>query len=117
MTFTGTAFSQVYQRPTNGEVRPRVVKTVSTRVVGARSFKSTGYCLSGRTASGIPARRGVIAVDPRVIPLKSRVEIKGKGIFIAADTGRLIKGNIIDIHMSCTEAIKWGRRDVMVKIL
>ena len=60
----------------------------------------------------------MIAVDPRVIPLGSMVEIPGFGIYIAGDTGGAIKGNIIDIHFATVgQALKWGRRSVTIKIL
>lgn len=60
--------------------------------------KSTVYSGGGTTASGLPASEAVIAVDPRVIPLGSRVYIEGVGIRTAADTGGSIKGNFIDIY-------------------
>lgn len=63
----------------------------------------------------------VIAVDPDVIPLYSIVEIKaGETTFtaIALDTGGLIKGNIIDLLVETeSEAYKWGRRHVKVRIV
>ena len=71
-----------------------------------------------RTATGIIAHRGVIAVDPKFIPLGTKVYVEGYGYAIAADTGGAIKGNIIDLYMDSTaEAIQWGRRNVTVYIL
>ena len=73
---------------------------------------------SGITASGIPARRGVVAVDPDVIPLGSRLYIPGYGEAIAADTGGAIVGHKIDLCMeSYDEAIQFGRRSVEVYVL
>ena len=73
---------------------------------------------SGITASGIPARRGVVAVDPNVIPLGSRLYIPGYGEAIAADTGGAIVGQKIDLCMeSYDEAIQFGRRNVEVYVL
>jgi 3D (Asp-Asp-Asp) domain-containing protein len=73
---------------------------------------------SGMTASGIPARRGVIAVDPRVIPLGTRVYVMGYGPAIAADTGGAIRGAKIDLCIEdYNEAIRFGRRNVEVYIL
>ena len=73
---------------------------------------------SGITATGIPARHGVVAVDPNVIPLGSRLYIPGYGEAIAADTGGAIVGNQIDLCMeSYDEAIQFGRRSVEVYVL
>ena len=73
---------------------------------------------SGITATGIPARHGVVAVDPDVIPLGSRLFIPGYGEAIAADTGGAIVGNTIDLCMeSYDEAIEFGRRSVEVYVI
>ncbi len=77
---------------------------------------ATAYCLAGTTATGMPVGRGVIAVDPRVIPLGSRVHVSGYGDAIAADTGGAIKGNRIDVWLPCGEAYAWGSRTVTVTI-
>ena len=88
------------------------------------AMECTAYSAGGSTATGIPAQWGVIAVDPRVIPLGTRVYVEsadGKYIYgeaIAADTGGAIKGNIIDICVnSRAEAYRFGRRTVNVYIL
>ncbi len=85
---------------------------------GGSSFTvtATAYCLGGSTATGMPVGRGVIAVDPRVIPLGSRVHVSGYGDAIAADTGGAIQGNIIDVWLPCGEAYAWGRRTVTVTV-
>lgn len=71
-----------------------------------------------RCATGALATRGVIAVDPRVIPLGTHVYVPGYGYAIAADTGGAIKGNRIDLcYDTYDEAIHWGRRPVTVVIL
>ncbi len=73
---------------------------------------------SGLTASGIPARQGVVSVDPRVIPLGTRVYVMGYGPALAADTGGAIKGARIDVCVEdYNEAIRFGRRTVEVYIL
>lgn len=73
---------------------------------------------SGITASGMKARRGVVAVDPSVIPLGSRLFIPGYGFALAADTGGSIVGARIDLCMDeYREAISFGRRSVKVYIL
>jgi 3D (Asp-Asp-Asp) domain-containing protein len=85
---------------------------------------ATGYSASenrrwgGKTASGRPARFGVVAVDPRFIKLGTRVYVEGYGIAIAADTGGAIKGRRIDLCFnSRAEAARMGRRSVKVTIL
>ena len=78
---------------------------------------SCGRYASGHTAIGMHATKGVIAVDPRIIPLGSRVFIEGYGPAIAADVGSAIKGNRIDVCFATRrEALNWGRRVVMVTI-
>ena len=79
--------------------------------------KAYSYTGGGRTAMGTKARVGEIAVDPRVIPLGSRVYIEGVGARIAEDTGGNIKGNTIDIYMNTVaECRKWGARTVTIYI-
>lgn len=77
---------------------------------------ATAYCLGGRTATGMPVGRGIIAVDPDVIPLGSRVHVSGYGDAIAADTGGAIIGNKIDVWLTCDEAYAWGVRSVTVTV-
>ncbi|MBD8026169.1 LysM peptidoglycan-binding domain-containing protein [Ureibacillus sp. Re31] len=84
----------------------------------------TAYCegCSGTTAIGINLRANpnqkVIAVDPNIIPLGSRVWVEGYGEAIAGDTGGAIKGNKIDVFIpSQDQALEWGRKKVKVKIL
>lgn len=73
---------------------------------------------SGITASGMMAQRGVVAVDPDVIPLGTRLFIPGYGEAIAADTGGAIVGNKIDLCMEdYGEAMEFGRRDITVYVL
>lgn len=73
---------------------------------------------SGITYTGIKATKGVVAVDPRVIPLGTRLYIPGYGEALAADTGGAIKGLRIDLcYESRQEAIQFGRRVVKVYIL
>lgn len=87
------------------------------------SMEATAYLPTdgdgaGITAMGIPATYGVVAVDPSVIPLGSRVYIPGYGMAIAADTGGAIVGYCIDLCMeSYAEAMNFGRRVVTVYVL
>jgi 3D (Asp-Asp-Asp) domain-containing protein len=84
----------------------------------------TAYCrgCSGITKTGINLRKNpnlkVIAVDPRVIKLGTKVYVEGYGYAIAGDTGSAIKGNKIDVFMpNHSSALKWGRKTVKIKIL
>ena len=75
------------------------------------------YHLPGHTASGLPVGVGVIAVDPTVIPLGTRVFVPGYGPAVAADVGSAIRGNIIDLWMPTTaQAQAWGRRTVTITV-
>jgi 3D (Asp-Asp-Asp) domain-containing protein len=84
-------------------------------------FEATAYCLKGLTASGEPVQKGIIAADPRLLPLGTIVHIRaGKytGRYKVLDTGRLIKGRRIDIYISdWGEAVSFGRRSVKLKVL
>lgn len=92
------------------------------------SFVDTGkhpdHPAFGITYTGMKAREGVIAVDPKVIPLGTKVyvEVPGAapdyGFAIAADIGSAIKGNLIDLYFDTSDQVrKWGRRNVVVYIL
>jgi 3D (Asp-Asp-Asp) domain-containing protein len=71
-----------------------------------------------RTAIGLAAQRGVVAVDPSVIPLGSRVYVEGYGYAIAGDTGGAIQGMRIDLCFNTyDEAIHFGRQTVKVYII
>jgi 3D (Asp-Asp-Asp) domain-containing protein len=98
-----------------------VTKTASSKAVRGVSkgkFVATAYCLRGRTASGSRVRSGIIAADPRMLRLGSRVNLAAgsySGNYVVADTGGKIKGKRIDIWMaSCAEARRFGRRSVTV---
>jgi len=91
------------------------------------TVESTAYTAdcagcSGVTATGINLKSNrnakVIAVDPSVIPLGSKVHVPGYGTAIAADTGGAIKGNRIDVHVpSKSAAYSWGRKSVTVTVV
>src|ERR671912_24427 len=77
----------------------------------------TGYSIRGRTATGIPTAPGVVAVDPAVIPLGTRLTIPGYGEGIAADTGGAVQGNTIDVWFPThAQALAWGRRTVTITV-
>lgn len=101
--------------------------TLASRVAVARGARFLimwatayvpGYGCGYRTSTGRKAAYGVVAVDPRVIPLGTRLYIQGYGYAVAADTGGRIKGNRIDLCFnSLKEAHNFGRRQVKVYIL
>jgi 3D (Asp-Asp-Asp) domain-containing protein len=77
-----------------------------------------GGAIGPRTAIGLLAQRGVVAVDPSVIPLGSRVFVDGYGYAIAGDTGGAIQGMRIDLCFNTyDEAMNFGRRTVKVYII
>jgi 3D (Asp-Asp-Asp) domain-containing protein len=81
------------------------------------TVSATGYSLPGRTASGLPVGWGVVAVDPTVIPLGTRMTIPGYGEGVAADVGSGIRGAMIDLWFpTLGQALAWGRRTVTITL-
>lgn len=120
------------QRKTITPMQPKVVQVGTREVEVSRSYdrvrevitmEATAYLPTdgggdGITATGMRARHGVVAVDPDVIPLGTRVFIPGYGEAIAADTGGDIVGNRIDVVLEdYGSAMQFGRRTVDVYIL
>lgn len=118
----------MWKKTSRGEVI-RYSKVYEMRATAyTSSFKDTGKKPGdkwfGLTYTGVKARRGIVAVDPKVIPLGSRVYVEGVGkvpdygIALAADIGGAIKGNKIDLYMDTQEeADNWGVKKVRVYIL
>jgi 3D (Asp-Asp-Asp) domain-containing protein len=87
-----------------------------------RVFNATAYSIEGKTASGGQARPGIVAADPAVLPLGSRIRVHDagpySGEYTVTDTGRAIKGNEIDIYLrNDAEAKRFGKRSVKVEVL
>jgi 3D (Asp-Asp-Asp) domain-containing protein len=86
-------------------------------------FKATAYCKGETTASGAAVRTGIAASDPAILPVGSVVQVdlsdaKYSGIYTIMDTGPAVQGRMIDIYMwSCHEALRFGQRDVQVRVL
>ena len=84
-------------------------------------FHATAYCLKGRTASGVNTRPGMIAADPRVLPLGTVVHLRAgayTGTYTVMDTGGLIKGRRVDVYVpTYREAVQFGRRQVKIKVI
>ncbi|MEO2075464.1 MAG: LysM peptidoglycan-binding domain-containing protein [Bacillus sp. (in: firmicutes)] len=106
------------------EVQPTSKAEETPKEITVKATAYTASCegCSGTTATGLDLNANpnakVIAVDPSVIPLGSKVEVEGYGVAIASDTGGAIKGNRIDVFIPSEEkALEWGRKDIKVKIL
>lgn len=85
--------------------------------------EATAYCDKGETASGEQTRKGIVAADPDVLPLGSRIRVDGLGrrlsrTYDVEDTGREVKGREIDIFMAdCDAAKTFGRQTARVRVL
>jgi 3D (Asp-Asp-Asp) domain-containing protein len=78
---------------------------------------STGYSLPGHTATGLPVGWGVVAVDPNLIPLGTKLTIPGYGEGVAADTGSAVRGHDVDLWFpTLAQARAWGRRTVTISL-
>ena len=102
----------------------KVISANATAYDASSCGKSPSHPAYGITATGARAGYGIVAVDPRVIPLGSKLYIESAdgsyvyGSAVAADTGGAIKGNRIDLCFNTrAEAIRFGRRAVKVYIL
>lgn len=85
-------------------------------------FEATAYSITGTTASGMETRPGLVAADPAVLPLGSRIRVSGagtySGVYTVADTGPAVRGREIDIFMPDVGAARtFGRRRVGVQVL
>ncbi len=121
--------SEVLQKPvpklvaygitTNAAERRAVSRSGTGKVLRTVQVVSTAYTHTGdHTASGVWPYVGGVAVDPRVIPIGSKLYIEGYGPSRAVDTGGLIKGNRVDLFFDTeAECQSWGRRPVTVSIM
>jgi 3D (Asp-Asp-Asp) domain-containing protein len=126
--FSSVVTRQPVDQQTLAGIRVRMAAALPSRSgsyqrMRAISMVATGYSpyegsSSGRCATGMRAGYGVVAVDPRVIPLGSRLYIEGYGYAIAGDTGGAIKGHRIDLgNTTYSQAADVGRRHVKVWVL
>ncbi|MGY0691847.1 LysM peptidoglycan-binding domain-containing protein [Virgibacillus sp. FSP13] len=126
-TINTDAHSQKSETQVSKEASKQVGKQQTKaegRTLSVEATAYTAYCsgCSGITATGVNLHENpnakVIAVDPDVIPLGSKVYVEGYGYAVAADTGGAINGNTIDVHLPTKEqAYNWGRRTVEVTIV
>jgi 3D (Asp-Asp-Asp) domain-containing protein len=108
--------------PSESKLNGSLFASPSMSLIGPpTNFQATAYALRGRTFSGMYVRRGVIAADPRVIPIGSVVQLVTpgySGIYTVQDTGGKIKGKIVDVWVGSTrEARFFGRRQIKLHVL
>lgn len=98
------------------------LEVVKTLTVSASAYTADCKGCTGITKTGINLKKNpdlkVIAVDPKVIKLGTKVWVEGYGVAVAGDIGGAIKGNKIDVFMKSRDvAFEWGRKNVTIKIL
>ena len=125
-TLSAETLSPQTQITTKPEASPagRVGEQIAVEegyVVPPASYVATAYSLRGRTASGRMVQKGLIAADPRHLPLGSRVRLEAgsySGEYLVADTGSMVRGKRIDIWTPTSrEAMRFGRRVVKLTVL
>ena len=129
LTFSATTFSaeshssqtqEPITVPSDGNLGEKLA-VEEVYVVPPTTYVATAYSLRGRTASGRPVAKGLIAADPRHLPLGSRVRLEAgtySGEYLVADTGSMVRGKHIDIWTSSSrEAMRFGRRPVKLTVL
>lgn len=89
---------------------------------GPRTFEATAYTVEGETAAGTQARQGVVAADPDILAIGTRIRVEGagplSGEYRVEDTGRTVRGREIDIYVpTAQEAKRFGRKTVQVHVL
>ena len=116
--------SEVIKEPQNKVVAMGAITSVSRggqnlNFREARYMTASAYTYTGhRTATGQNPAVGMVAVDPSVVPLGTRMYVEGYGYAVAADTGGSIRGDRIDLFMEeRSQCLSWGRRTVKVYIL
>lgn len=122
---TGKAWTESANEKIIIKQEPVIVSKTETKIIEWYYFVATGYSSNDSTqgtnnvtATGKEVYEGIIAVDPKIIPLGTEVEIKDLGKFIAEDTGGKIKGNRIDIYFSSkTEAKKFGKQGIWLRMI
>ena len=115
---TPSSNADVTERRTEND---SVTTATDAKSAASETYEATAYSLRGRTASGAAPSTGMIAADPRFLPIGSRVRIEAgsySGEYLVADTGGAVRGKRIDIWTpSAREAMRFGRRRVKVTVL
>ena len=106
---------------TNNKPETTTTETTEITEAAAEHYTATAYAFRGRTATGQKVAKGIIAADPRVLPMGTRVRLDAgtwSGEYIVADTGGAIRGRKIDVWVPTTrEAFSFGRRKVKLTVL
>ena len=116
---TSVSTTDTVQEGTIGnEISSNVTETIAAPPT---SYVATAYSLTGRTASGRLVSKGLIAADPRFLPLGSRVRLEAgnySGEYLVADTGGAVRGRRIDIWTPTSkEAMHFGKRVIKLTVL
>ncbi len=122
---TGNTWNEVAEEKVVIKKEPVIINKTETEIIEWYYFVATGYSANDPTqgtdditATGKEAYEGIIAVDPKIIPLGTEVEIKDLGKFIAEDTGGKIKGNKVDIYFSSkAEAKEFGKQGIWLRMV
>ncbi|HKS08868.1 MAG TPA: 3D domain-containing protein [Pyrinomonadaceae bacterium] len=107
--------------PSSGGQVGKAIANEEKYAVAPASYVATAYSLRGRTASGQMVAKGLIAADPRHLPLGTRVRLEAgsySGEYVVADTGGMVRGRRIDIWTPTSrEAMRFGKRLVKLTVL
>ncbi|PLT27654.1 LysM peptidoglycan-binding and 3D domain-containing protein [Peribacillus deserti] len=121
---TKAPVNKVEAKPTAAQPAAASQQSATSKVVTVQATAYTADCegCSGITATGVNIKDNpnakVIAVDPQVIPLGSKVYVEGYGYATAEDTGGAIKGNRIDVFIPNEQnALNWGSKTVKVTVI
>lgn len=122
LTILTIAIGSCTSRPPEIPAPPPEVAAPAPTPSKTRNFVATAYSTEGTTKSGGQTRSGVVAADPRVLPIGTRIRVADagpySGVYTVTDTGRAIKGSEIDLFIpDANEAKRFGRRHVQVEVL
>jgi len=113
---SSTSGSTVSRGSSSNSKSGKVLTMVATAYDGCYECNKPYYGLPSYI--GLPLARGIVAVDPRVIPMGTKLYVEGYGNAIAADQGNAIKGNRIDLFFDThQQALNYGMKTVKVTIL
>jgi len=105
-----------------GCARSRPRQPAGIQLTQPVSFTVTAYCAGKTTAAGTRVTEGVVAADPRVLPLGTVIRLAGldgryNGTYTVMDTGPKVRGRHLDLYLrDCAEAVRFGRRSGRVSI-
>jgi 3D (Asp-Asp-Asp) domain-containing protein len=111
-----------------GRIRPALPPQTpptpaSPAVVSPMTFMATAYCKGTATSVGTPVAEGIVAADPKLLPIGTVIRVTGlsksyRGDYTVMDTGPRIRGRRLDVYIAdCAQAVRFGRRSVGVTVL